>query len=59
MVAFLISAGSLLQSDEAAITKERALSVGSIFCCGYCRSVLLLERRLQEDLALTVISSVT
>ena len=45
--AFLIAAGSLFQRDRAAEAKEREPSVASIFCCGYCRTMLLLfERRL-------------
>ena len=42
---FLISAGSLFQSAGAAAAKERAPSVGSIFCVGGSSRVLMFERR--------------
>ena len=42
---FLISAGSLFQSAEAAAATERAPSVGSIFCVGGSSRVLMFERR--------------
>ena len=43
---FLISADSLFQSPGAAATKERAPSVGSIFCVGGSSRALFFERRL-------------
>ena len=42
---FVTSAGSLFQSAGAAAAKERAPSVGSIFCERESRRVLLFERR--------------
>ena len=54
---FLISAGSLFQSAEAAAAKKQAPSVGSIFCVGGSSRVLLFEQRPWVDLGLTVISS--
>ena len=45
---FLISAGSLFQSAGAAATKERAPSVGSIFCVGGSSRVLLFERTISR-----------
>ena len=46
----LTSAGSLFQSAGAAAAKERAPSVGSIFCVGGSSRVLLFERRPQVPL---------
>ena len=43
---FLIGAGSLFQSAGAAAAKERAPSVGSIFCVGGNSRVLMFQRRL-------------
>ena len=53
-----MSTGSLFYSEgTTGAAEERAPSVGSIFCYVCCSRVLLFERRLWEELGLTVISS--